>query len=415
MGSVLATALLLRMAIVLYALSHFGPEWFFSRGSEMGFLARSLLNHQGLSSPFGPPTGPTAIVAPGYPLLVAAFFYVFGTYTWAAALAIMLVHSLLNTATVYAIYRLARTFSGERIACLVAMFWAYSLPLVWMPTIFWETSLSSLVMIAGLCLNLSVRQQRSVRFWFGCGSLCSLAGLCNPALLPSLLTMLFLTCVRKSSPSLRWRYLGAMGLGSCLVFSPWPIRNARLLHACVLTRTTVGLELWMGNQIGSTGFLQPSLFPTYNASELSLYRREGEIAYTAQKGLLARAYIKSHPGRFVWLSGQRFLRFWTGNGVQGGSVLFALHGIVSSCLGLGGVVLLWRRGYKDICFSAGVLLILFPLPYYVTHAEFRYRLVIDPTLCAFSAPALQWLLRKLRSAERAYTDTTSSLPSGRNA
>jgi hypothetical protein len=33
-------------------------------------------------------------------------------------------------------------------------------------------------------------------------------------------------------------------------------------------------------------------------------------------------------------------------------------------------------------------LIVFPLPYYITHAEFRYRLVVDPLLTILAAYAL---------------------------
>ena len=33
-------------------------------------------------------------------------------------------------------------------------------------------------------------------------------------------------------------------------------------------------------------------------------------------------------------------------------------------------------------------LMLFPLPYYITHAEFRYRLVIDPLLTILAAYAV---------------------------
>ena len=36
----------------------------FMRGMERGLLAKSVLAGQGLSSPFGVPTGPTAFIAP---------------------------------------------------------------------------------------------------------------------------------------------------------------------------------------------------------------------------------------------------------------------------------------------------------------------------------------------------------------
>jgi hypothetical protein len=35
-------------------------------------------------------------------------------------------------------------------------------------------------------------------------------------------------------------------------------------------------------------------------------------------------------------------------------------------------------------------LLLFPLPYYITHAEFRYRLVVDPLLTILAASAFGW-------------------------
>ena len=70
--------------------------------------------------------------------------------------------------------------------------------------------------------------------------------------------------------------------------------------------------------------------------------------------------------------------------------MFALHACLGSCLGLGGVWLLFRRG--DV--RAGLLLtlplLLFPVPYYITHAEFRYRLVIDPLITVLGWYAIAW-------------------------
>lgn len=392
---VLSTAFLLRVVLIVSVLSHQGPAWFFSRGSEMGFLADSVVHGHGLSSPFGVPTGPTAIVAPGYPLLTALVFRVLGSYSWPAALCLMLLNAGCNTVTVYLIYRLARALADERAATLAAMFWAYSLPLLWMPTIFWETSLSCMLALGMVSYMLGVRQGRSPRSWFACGALCGLAGLLNPALLPSFLLLSAYTLWRTSSPALRSRFAAYLA-AAVMVYSPWPIRNARVFHAFVLTRSTVGLELWMGNHPGSNGFLDTAHFPTYNGAELADYRQRGELEYTAHKQQLAHRFIRAYPVRFGLLSSQRFLRFWTGAGTQGGSLLFLLHATLCSCLAVCGLVLLWRRGHRSLCCSVGLVLLVFPLPYYLTHAEFRYRLVLDPLLCAFAAPALQGLLNRFQ-------------------
>ena len=396
---VIGTALSLRLALVAYALLHFGSAWFFSRGSEMGLLASSLVHGQGLSSPFGPPTGPTAIVAPGYPILVSILFWAFGSYTDASALGLMLLHVGCNTATVWLIYRFSRQIASEGASLMAALFWACSPPLLWMPTIFWETSLSCMLLVGVVSSMMSLRTNHPASFWFVCGGFCAASGLFNPALLPSLTAVAGYTLFRTTLPASRWQSFAACLAGLALVFSPWPIRNARVLHTCVLTRTTVGLELWMGNHPGATGFLEPSIFPTYNKTELADYQRRGEIGYTTHKGQLARIFIQTHPAAFTLLSSRRFIRFWTGSGSHLGSALFSLHAMLSFLLGCCGMCLLWRTGKRAICICLSIPLLLFPLPYYVTHAEFRYRLVLDPLLTAVGAVTLDWL-QTVRLSER---------------
>ena len=65
--AILAAALLLRLLILWFVIARFPHNWLYSRGIELGTLAQSLVAGQGLSSPFGGSTGPTALLAPGYP------------------------------------------------------------------------------------------------------------------------------------------------------------------------------------------------------------------------------------------------------------------------------------------------------------------------------------------------------------
>src|SRR5262245_36784351 len=58
------------------------------RGIEPLGIAKSLLGGQGFSSPFALPTGPTAFVAPIYPVVLAAIESVFGIATRSSAWAI---------------------------------------------------------------------------------------------------------------------------------------------------------------------------------------------------------------------------------------------------------------------------------------------------------------------------------------
>jgi hypothetical protein len=49
---------------------------------------------------------------------------------------------------------------------------------------------------------------------------------------------------------------------------------------------------------------------------------------------------------------------------------------------------LCKAGRLRLALLFSLPLLFFPLPYYITHAEFRYRLVIDPLLTILGAYAL---------------------------
>jgi 4-amino-4-deoxy-L-arabinose transferase-like glycosyltransferase len=383
---ILSVALLARSLILWFAITRFPHQWLYSRGIELGTLAQSLIEGKGLSSPFGGLTGPTALLAPGYPAIVAVFFWIFGSFTFAAAIAVMTMQLLISVITVLVIMLVARRCFGVRAANLAGVFWAISLPILWMPTIFWETCLSTLILVGMTALALRSKRSPSFLLWTLMGAYCGLAVLVNPALLLALLAI-FGWAVWQARRICR--YSPAFGLLVLfLVFAPWPIRNARVFHAFIPLRSTVGFELWIGNRVGATGFLDESQFPIFNKREYDDYVSKGEVVYMRDKADLAKAYILAHPLEFVKLSTMRFIRFWTGTGNQDGSAIFAIHASLTTSLGLIGIWRLLRNRRLDLAILFILPLMLFPLPYYITHAEFRYRLVLDPLLTILASYAV---------------------------
>jgi hypothetical protein len=180
----------------------------------------------------------------------------------------------------------------------------------------------------------------------------------------------------------------------CVVFSPWPIRNAKVFHAFIPLRTTVGFELWMGNRHGATGFLDESLFPSFNPAELNDYKARGELGYTAHKAELAKQYILTHPKSFIHLTVVRIMRYWFGAGSDKGSAIFIVHATLTFGFGVIGWWMLFRKKRFDVAILFALPLLLFPLPYYITHAEFRYRLALDPLLTVLAAYAVVTLYRR---------------------
>lgn len=381
--SILCTAFLLRLSVIAAISLTYPKDWLYTRGMEMGLLANSLVTGHGLSSPFGGDTGPTAFIAPGYPLLVAATFKLLGTYSFRSALTIMMVQTIVNLLAIWLIMRVARELFNRQTSLVAGWISACSLPLLWMPTILWDTSLSSCALIGTVALALRLQRTTSNKLWAVIGAYCGVVGLINPALLP---TMFAITgWVVSLAPSRRARGVTLAMLAFVVSFAAWPIRNALVFHAFVPTRTTVGFELWMGNHQGASGFLDESLFPTFNERELADYKQAGEILYTSQKTGLAESYILHHPLHFLKLTLKRAARFWFGSGSEHGSALFIIHATITSALGLTGLIILFSKHIRRTGLLFLIPILLFPIPYYVTHAEFRYRLVLDPMIIILAA------------------------------
>jgi hypothetical protein len=398
--AILCLGLLSRVVVLLLTLRNNPHNWLYTKGIEMGLLADSLVHGLGYSSPFGVPTGPTAFIAPGYPTLVAAVFLLFGTYSYLSAIVIMSVQLVICLVTLSLIMHICRTVLDTRTAIVAGVFWAISLPVLWMHTIFWETSISACALPGLIALMLYYRQTFTKWTWVLLGCYCSVIGLINPALLPCMITMLgwFALHMRKASKTSP--LIGVLAF--VLVFAAWPIRNAIRFHAFIPLRSTVGFELWMGNRPGATGFLDVDLFPMYDKQELASYVSRGEVGYTHYKSQQAWEYIRARPRVFVNMTSRRIFRFWTGTGGPGRSPIWAIHATTTSVLGFAGLILIYRnRRMRQYAVLFAIPILLFPLPYYITHAEFRYRLNIDPLMTILAAYAITQLDSAMKRREAA--------------
>jgi hypothetical protein len=76
--------------------------------NETTNIARSIDEGRGLSSPFGAAyTGPTSWIAPVYPYLCALFFVLFGVFGTHAAVALLILQSLISALTCVPILAIA--------------------------------------------------------------------------------------------------------------------------------------------------------------------------------------------------------------------------------------------------------------------------------------------------------------------
>jgi hypothetical protein len=382
---ILAIAIVARVATILVYVhnQHFPGlrHW----GYEDIYIALSLDSGHGFASPFGFPSGPTALLAPGYPLLIAGVIHVFGTGP-VAAWVLIFFQMFLSLVTLWLVMGVARRHFGTHTSNLAGFLFAICEPMLFAPLYIWDTCLSALILTAAIAVAPSLDRSNQRFVLVGIGT--AIAILINPALSLVLFAILFWSAWRV-------RFFPWLGIAAFLVvFSPWPIRNAFVMHSFIPLRTSFGYELWMGNHPGADGNLPKDLGPRDNLSERRLFLEDGEIRYVQLKRSLAWSYISAHPMESAQLTRKRFIRFWAGTGEAPAS---PSHRTLSlSLLSFVGLALLLRRRQTFILFA--IPLLIFPLPYYITHAEVRYQFVIDPLLAILAAYACKsffaWCARR---------------------
>jgi hypothetical protein len=132
------------------------------------------------------------------------------------------------------------------------------------------------------------------------------------------------------------------------------------------------------------------------------YERLGEIQYIAEKKVLATSFIEHHPLFFAAISVRRAVSFWTGFWSFSSAYLnrepleipdvFFCTGI--TVLMLVGARWFWRRDARG-SLPYLVLLAIFPVTYYVTHATPDYREPIEPEVVVLVAAGAVSLKRTL--------------------
>jgi len=109
-------ALAVRLIVVAFVYQDFlDPQrdhWLF--GFENGRIARSIVEGHGFGNAWGN-TGPTAILTPVIPYLLAGIFALFGVYTRTSALVMLALGSLFAALTCVPIFFVARKTSGSEL------------------------------------------------------------------------------------------------------------------------------------------------------------------------------------------------------------------------------------------------------------------------------------------------------------
>jgi hypothetical protein len=368
---------------------------------ETGNVAYALAQGKGFSDVFRTDTGPTAWLAPVYPLFVAAMFKLFGVFTARAFFACVALNILFSSAACVPIFYAGKRIRGLGVASGAAWLWAFLPNAVMMPFEWiWDTTLSALLAAMLLWATLALMESERLRDWCGYGLLWGLALMTNPVLgvlLPFLLGWAgWPACRDYEGRRFEWKRVALAAGIAALCCVPWTIRNYAVFHRFVPLRSNLPFELWLGNNDIFDEHARNSRKSITRTEESRTYTRLGETAYMQEKWQLATAFMRSHPGLELRLTGKRFVAFWMGtesplknfratdSSLIKGILLTSFLTAIGALFGI--VALCQRQAAKALPFA--VFPVIFPCLYYVTHADLRYRHPIDPVVCLLAALAL---------------------------
>jgi hypothetical protein len=176
----------------------------------------------------------------------------------------------------------------------------------------------------------------------------------------------------------QWLRFAALSTACLLVtLAPWTIRNWLVLGSPVWGRDNLGLELHVSNNdcaAATFAEMQRSgchakTHPNANPQEAAKIREVGEIRYNEQRLREALAWVRAHPARFTGLTLERFALFWfpeVGRGVAS----YPLWAVTLA--GFAGLILCYKEN-RLTALLFGSLLLVYPVIYCFVQHFLRYR------------------------------------------
>lgn len=390
----------LRLAVVPFLvgdqLNPARDHWSF--GWETGRLARSLASGHGFGSPLFGWTGPSAWMAPVYPTLLAAVFKIFGIYSTASAYVILSLNCLFAALTCLPLSSIGRTAFGARTGVVVGWAWAvFPYSFYFAAGLVWSRVLSALLLTFAIAVTIALERKSRPLRWAAWGLMWGAIALTEPSLLTCLPVAGVWLVQRLRQRGLPWFFFWRTGLAA-LVFliavTPWFVRNHRVLGHFIPFREGFGLMFYQGNTWDTFDLYPDWTNPPHNPAEMAEYARVGEVAYMAQKKQQAISEVRAHPARFAWATLRRIVFTWTGYWNLSSAYRriepFALPNVFTATL----LTILAARGLalafhsvRRLAVLLALVLLVYPVVYYITHPSMDYRHPIDPLLVLLSVSA----------------------------
>lgn len=314
---------------------------------------------------------PTAIMEPGYPLVLGIFFRIFG----AVSGSVFSLNLLFALGGAFAVRKLVMDVWGADSGLMAAILWAFYPPYVYYSSYAMTETAHFAMLAVSSMLVLSAARGNGNGFLAGLATgLFFLIRATSVFLIP--LQLIYFAWRR------RWKPMLFLSLGFAVSVSPWVARNWISMGEPVLMPTKGAVNLLTRNDpegLASEGICVPDNITVHNHELLefpSLDSIPGELARSRAIAGSARTFIARNPRLIGWLVWHRAIDFMA----PGGSTLGqrgTLAGFVFYPLMLFGLIGLWRNRHHPEAVFLFALFLTYLAVHALAHGGVRYRLPVD--------------------------------------
>jgi 4-amino-4-deoxy-L-arabinose transferase-like glycosyltransferase len=400
-AALLALVVLVALSVRVFIVMRSAGAPLFADEVTYDSIAMNLIEGHGYSRGAGPDVRPTAVVGPGYVLMLAAVYATVGHQP----VAVKLVQVVLDCFSCLLLFRISiRLFHRTDTALLASLLYALYPPFAMHTNAILTETLAVFVTILAI-LDHATRRTTTALYLSALVS--GVAALSRPilALLPVLFFLSSFRSAEKRLLLLKHLVLRCAVVG--LVMSPWVLRNAVVFHSFIPSVTLGGFTFWGGTGPADgrvVGGLVEAWAPKHVEPAVRGLSELERDRWFYREGMRV---VREDPARFLRVALRKLPRLWfnlakdersimtskTLGAVGLGStvlsrvsLVFALGNLIAMILAVVGIVRL-----KPPQVSVDLLLWLvlyFSLIHMAFFAVFRYSLPVYAYLFCFSAAGI---------------------------
>lgn len=326
--AIFAGALVLRIAFILYV----NGNYYFPDSNQYMIYARNLVSGLGYNTL--PDTAWFALRTPGYSLLIALVYKVFGAGNFSNFL-VVLIQAVLSSLTCVYIFLIGNKIAGRAVGYLSGLFYAvYPFSVFYSAYILSET-LAIFLFVICVWFLINITERRGYVYAVLAGLSFGYLHLVKTSVFPLILALGILLIVadlkRIGGNVLRFV---VMFVAVMAIVAPWAIRNYTVFGKFISSSTMGGFVLYSGNNpknvtgggIYPDDLDYPADIKTKYAEQLKLsseyflsenkdrtsLRKIAEIELEIDNMYKQKAvdFIKKNPGRFISFGFKKFGRLW---------------------------------------------------------------------------------------------------------